>query len=214
MATNNTQLRGNCQCCGRFQAVQGRFMAKHGYTVEQGWFRGVCQGHSFAPMQHERTMTDRVVASVREEVAGLLRQADKLEAGTATLGLVADPSDNTYRGRGEEQRQVQWSSLPSYYQQRVLDSAVWNLRQRAKAGTTFADGLQSLADKLHGTALEVVARPQAPAPIATGERRILVQGTIAAVRYVHGARVYWCTDRGQKGWTGTQAWRKLPLAEG
>ena len=35
------QIRGNCQCCGKEQAVVGGLMSKHGYTVENGWFSGV-----------------------------------------------------------------------------------------------------------------------------------------------------------------------------
>lgn len=59
------QLRGNCPCCGRDQAVlaSGR-MSKHGYTVEQGWFQGVCSGDSHAPMQKDRVVTDRIIAQV------------------------------------------------------------------------------------------------------------------------------------------------------
>lgn len=55
-ATNN----GICQVCGREQAVhpQTSFLAKHGYTVEWGYFEGTCPGSNFLPIQLDRTIAD------------------------------------------------------------------------------------------------------------------------------------------------------------
>ena len=45
-----------------------------------------------------------------------------------------------------------------------------------------------------------------------GERRVSKRGTLTATSVI-GARVYWRDERGFKSYTGSQAWRLLPLAE-
>jgi len=75
LATNN-QIRGNCQCCGNQQAVVGSMMSKHGYTVDGGWFNGVCSGRNHVPLQVSREHTDLIVAQVRMEVPELIAKAD------------------------------------------------------------------------------------------------------------------------------------------
>lgn len=225
MVTSTTQLRGNCQCCGRLQAVTSNRMSKHGYEVKDrghgGWFSGVCGGHNYAPLQRERAQADCIVAAVRVEVIELRRDADALEAGTKTLNMVEDPRCRSMRKRDEPAVMVAWKELPSYYADQILASNVWNRRQRADAGESFANDLEALANKVHGTCLLEVERPQAAAPILVGERRELntasVPKTVATVTRVDRARVYWTAmfgDSARRGWTGTQAWRKLNKVEG
>lgn len=52
MNAPDIQHRGNCQVCGRLHAVVKGKVAKHGYTVKDGWFEGACNGQFYAPMQH------------------------------------------------------------------------------------------------------------------------------------------------------------------
>lgn len=222
---STTQLRGNCQCCGRLQAVTGNRMSKHGYTVEKtgmgyGWFRGVCSGHNHAPLQQDRQVADRIVASVRAEVAELRNTANDLESGTKVLRLVEDPRTRSMRKRTDPAQMVEWQELPNYYREQVLASALWSMRRRAETGEGFANDLETLANKVHGTRLLEVERPQAAAPILVGERRELntasVPKTVATVTRVDRARVYWTAmfgDSARRGWTGTQAWRKLNKVE-
>ena len=61
--TTATQTRGHCQLCGRQQAVRGG-MSAHGYTVANGWFQGVCQGHHHKPLETDRSITDQMVIDV------------------------------------------------------------------------------------------------------------------------------------------------------
>ena len=76
-----TQLRGNCQVCGREHAASIGSVAKHGYTVKNGWFEGACNGWQYAPMQHDRTVTDKVCAKIRAECAQLLQKAEDYSTG-------------------------------------------------------------------------------------------------------------------------------------
>lgn len=155
-AADKIQTRGNCPCCGREQAVlSSGLMSKHGYTVEDGWFNGVCHGDRHAPMQVQREVTDAIVAQVREEAAALEARADALKAGTETLGKVRHPG--RYFAPGEKVELVEFSSLNAYQQRDVLDSTVWAIRNRAKVGRDFADFMAKLVNAVHGQALRVVA---------------------------------------------------------
>lgn len=58
--------RGTCQACGRVHAVDNvsGLVAKHGYTVDYGYFNGVCTGgEGFKPAEHDVKLTNRVIES-------------------------------------------------------------------------------------------------------------------------------------------------------
>lgn len=47
---------GTCQLCGRQQRLPGGKLAKHGYTVEYGFFSGVCPGSHEQPYETSRNL--------------------------------------------------------------------------------------------------------------------------------------------------------------
>lgn len=209
--TNKTQTRGNCPCCGRDQAVlaSGR-MSKHGYTVENGWFNGVCGGDRFAPMQVQREVTDQIVAQVRDDVKKLEARAAALKAGRETLGLVAKP--NEFVRRGQTPTMVEWKDLNDYQRADALRSVIYGCESRARAGTSFANDMEALVNAVHGQPLKVVELEAAPAPIREGERRLTAAGGVLTARYAEKGRVYFKTAEGRRGWEGVQSWRKMELA--
>ena len=206
MATK-TQLRGNCQCCGRDQAVLATTgtLAKHGYTVKGGWFQGVCSGHNYRPMQEDRAIADRIIISVRADVAKLLDQAAALRSGTAH----PEKCRVSHRKGAEP---VAFAEAPAWAQRDAIQSAIYATENRARAGEHFANDLEALAEAVHGQPLREVKVATGPAPIEAGERRVSKRGTLTATSVI-GARVYWRDERGFKSYTGSQAWRLLPLAE-
>ncbi len=66
--------RGHCQVCGAQQAVNNEtgMLAKHGYTVEHGFFEGECPGSHNLPLEVDHTMTDNIIGD-------LTRQGDRIE---------------------------------------------------------------------------------------------------------------------------------------
>jgi hypothetical protein len=60
--------RGHCQCCGRVQKLPGNLLSKHGYTVDWGYFNGVCWGAHHRPLEEDRTIMDQSCARIREQV--------------------------------------------------------------------------------------------------------------------------------------------------
>lgn len=69
------QLRGTCQCCGRVQAVlpTGK-MTKHGYTVKNGGFNGICYGEDYPPMEKSIEQTTRIIEQIQTDVEKLTWQ--------------------------------------------------------------------------------------------------------------------------------------------
>ena len=201
------QIRGNCQCCGRQQAVVNGTMSKHGYTVANGWFQGVCGGDFHQPMQVIRATTDRIIADVAEEVAALIVKADQVLAGKLKPTKVV-------RGQFMKAYEIKFADATAHEQAHAVQCLNWNLRSRAKAGEDFAKYLQEIADAVHGTALIEVERKEAPVPVSTGNQKTK-DGKTYICRYVQGARVHYSMTRGEqtfKGWIGIAAWRKMEQA--
>jgi hypothetical protein len=204
--SNSIQLRGNCPLCGRLQAVQNGHMSKHGYEVENHWFVGVCSGERFPPMQHSRVATEQAIAATLAKVAQLRALADKLHMGIEFPALITKSTRSP-----KEAPTKLWEEGSAHEQEYEITRQVWAAEQRAKAGEEAAAMLGELLDAVHGTALVQVEKKAPAAPIARGERRTTERGTILQATRIEGARVYWKTEAGRQGWTGTQAWRKYTL---
>jgi hypothetical protein len=205
MTDSKIQIRGNCQCCGRQQAVVGGGMSKHGYTVDHGWFSGVCSGERYAPMQVSRTHTDEIIVDVLADVVALLAKADKVKAGEITPKTII-------RSPRFQKIEIAFADAEKHEQANAVQAMEWNLRNRARAGEQFAKALGEVADKVHGTALIEVAKKEAPEFIGVGHQKA-GEGIVYTCVSVQGGRVYWKGQKGDKtfkGWMGCQAWRKFP----
>lgn len=207
------QIRGNCQCCGREQAVVGGFMSKHGYTVQNGWFSGVCSGNHFQPMQFSRVETDSIVSDIRVEIPKLLALADQYESGAVTPDFVVKRSYSVELRKSIETK-ILYAEADAYDQKSARSQIVWNYRNRASAGKSFADHLESIANKVHGTPLIEVAKKEIE-PICIGDKKTSQEtGAIYTCFKVDGVRVYWSSARASDGkviksWMGSQSWRKM-----
>ena len=214
MTKSKTQSRGHCQCCGNEQAVQRGAIAQHGYTVQNGWFEGVCSGHIYAPIEESRVRADEVVAAVRASVAELRAKAEKTIAGGC------DPE--TYKSGYHYVQEPKWERVEEFSpfadaseskKADIRDSISRNLLGKAQAGEQFADFLAGLVENVHGKPLVVVAKSE-PAPfICEGEKRISVKGSVLVVFRNEGRRI-WYRREGQSGIfaMSPRAWRLLPLA--
>ena len=207
------QIRGNCQCCGREQAVVGGFMSKHGYTVQNGWFSGVCSGNHFQPMQFSRVETDNIVASIRIQIPKLLAQAKQYLSGALSPEFVIHQKfDVNTRKRIEVK--IPFNEASEYEQGNTRRSVAWSLKHRADMGKTFSDQLEAIANKVHETPLIEVAKKEIE-PICIGDKKTSQEtGAIYTCFKVDGVRVYWSSARASDGkviksWMGSQSWRKM-----
>jgi len=184
-------------------------MAKHGYTVEHGWFQGACSGESSEPMQKSRTRTDGIVAKIRTDVVELLAQAEKLETGKAKPQFIN-------RGTERNPELIPFAEGDKFDQQKAVKQVIRGLTIKAETGTQFADMLVEMADKYHGQPLVEVEKKEPPTPIYRGDKKISQNKsyTYECTR-TEGGRVYYALDKNGarlNGWIGTQAWRKLENA--
>ena len=212
MKTKQTQIRGNCQCCGREQAVVGGLMSKHGYTVENGWFSGVCEGRNFQPMQFSRVETDNIVSDIRKQIPKLLAQAEQYLSGALTPEFVVHQKyDVNTRKRIEVK--IPFNEASEYEQANTRRSIAWSLKHRASSGKTFSDQLEAIANKVHGTALIEFVKKEADV-IRVGEKKTSKETNLVYTCFkVEGVRIWWTATKqsGQviKSWMGSQSWRKL-----
>jgi hypothetical protein len=151
MTNEKNQIRGNCQCCGRLQAVRNGHMSKHGYTKQHGWFAGVCSGERYAPMQTTREQTDKVIADITAEIPELIAKADLIKAGNLTPKFIVV-------GRYDNKKEIPFADADKRQQANAVYSLEWSFRNRASAGKTFIATLDEIADEKHGTELLVITK--------------------------------------------------------
>ena len=207
---SKTQTRGNCPCCGKGQAVMadGR-MSQHGYTVDNGWFNGVCSGYRYEPMQVQRAVTDNIVASVRDEVIALVQEANGIESGKVVLKVAYKDYNRMHP------IEVPFAEATKFEQKYAIESKIRALRSRARIGKEFATFMEATLSAVFGKPLNVVEKAEAAARIQHGDTRVGGSATNPrnlVARYQDGPRVYWVDAEGFKGWTGSRAWRALPMA--
>ena len=76
---------GTCQCCGHFQKLPGGRLAKHGYTVQWGFFEGTCLGSHELPyeLSCDKIVKD-YVPSARHRLAEVQGRIAKLHIPTTS----------------------------------------------------------------------------------------------------------------------------------
>lgn len=69
MKTTHTH-KGHCQVCGNIQAVDNshNLLAKHGYSVDYGYFNGVCTGADNLPIELDRTIADKTIIRINNYI--------------------------------------------------------------------------------------------------------------------------------------------------
>ena len=209
--TSSIQTRGHCQCCGRQQAVRHGISA-HGYTVANGWFQGVCQGHRYAPLEKNRATTDRMIAEIREQAVALRIKADETLAGKH------DPAEySTGRSQFVDGKRVMikapFSEANEYRQQDIRKQLAWALNSKADAGEDFVKFMSALADKVHGTELVTIVKPQPAERIQAGDKRVNAKGLVMTAVRQDGQRLYFKYQRedGKEftSWISPRSWRTM-----
>lgn len=145
---DKTQLRGHCQCCGRVHAASG-YVAKHGYTVNYGFFNGVCPGHRYLPLEKDRSAADRSANAMDHMAVRLLRQAKRLKEGKTTPTLVRV-------GHGIDAKTVEFAEAPRGDQDQAIKAAIWNAERQAHELPRMAQQLRELANRVFGQPLLIV----------------------------------------------------------
>jgi hypothetical protein len=210
----NIQMRGHCQCCGGLWAVVGSTMSKHGYTVEHGWFQGVCPGQRYFPIEMQRVEADRVIADVLQQCEKMEDTALKLEQREIDpIGRYETVYPNGY-GRPTEEKLTPYAELTEWAKREVRTCAIYELQSRARMGRGFAKDLGHIADDFHGKPLVEVERAPKTPFLNPGEKR--KNGDwILTFRYQQGQRAFYTRTKPDgstvNNWMGLKAWRALEV---
>ncbi len=171
--------RGTCQVCGRGQKLPAGRLSKQGYTVDWGFFSGVCPGALAEPLETSRALLDSIAVE-------LLAQAERLdtdEPATIVCDVAYRPSstyrrepgadgrvENTieaFRALGEANRD-RWINYGWYSHAgadtvatqyaKAVDVAKRVNRNRAKSTRAHVAHMRALAETVHGKPLELIAK--------------------------------------------------------
>jgi hypothetical protein len=163
--------QGTCQSCGRLQKLPRGRLSKHGYTVDWGFFNGVCGGAGYKPLEEERKHLDSTVLALR-------KHAEMLESTEPELIRceVADTYDrraykhiparvqNDYDAFVEmalphkgKTRLCGWWKFDEEELRKHFEAAQARAKEArnrdARHARTHADHLVRLADEVHGKPL-------------------------------------------------------------
>lgn len=76
---------GTCQLCGRQQKLPNGRMAKHGYTVQWGFFEGTCPGSDGQPFELSKDLIADRITQVTEAARSQLANADRIGSDRNTV---------------------------------------------------------------------------------------------------------------------------------
>lgn len=151
-ATHN----GTCQACGRRHAVNVKSgkLAKHGYTVDWGFFNGTCQGSDHLPLEQDISLNIAIVAELRQRAYRLDANADgeilkvEVQVGSERLnGRRVAITKLVDRAEFEATR-------PSYEKfDREVELVRSRLRRQAELFRNHATDLDRLREQRHGQPL-------------------------------------------------------------
>lgn len=63
--------KGHCQFCGRLQMLPNGNLAKHGYTINHGYFSGTCIGSENLPFEQSCSLLESIIKSAEINLSEL-----------------------------------------------------------------------------------------------------------------------------------------------
>jgi hypothetical protein len=156
-------------------------MSKHGYTVDNGWFNGVCSGHNYEPIQVSRVQADRVVESVRQSIVQIEAELAAVEEGSVIPKTIVS-------GYGKTRSEIPFAQGTQMQRENALIVLKYDLAYKIRAGKDFANYLTKVADNNHGKPLSEVKLDEVGITVGSS---VKVQGSVVTVtkieyRVAHG----------------------------
>jgi len=182
---------GTCQVCGREQALPGGMLAKHGYTVDDGYFRGTCPGSTYAPLEQHRGLADTVAADLMTHSRIKAGDAKAVADGT----LLPVRAKNGQRVKNElrpwmhDDVYVPFAQAPAHYQAQAVTQLQFALESDARHAAHVSEQIVLRAGKIYGKrSLKPVAPEAARKAVAPGVQ-VRVYGNVRTVLRVEDRRV-------------------------
>jgi hypothetical protein len=184
------QHRGHCQKCGAIQVVlPSGTLADHGYTVPNGYFRGICQGSHELPLQVSRVITDAIIVAMNDLSARNEAHASALRSGMLKPEKVQrltswGAREYTYEGSKQIPLMREWLLANGDERKAQVELEASQAESDARFFRGHAKSMSELATRVHGTALidrdaeelaRVAERKAKTAPIAGAYRTKIEQ---------------------------------------
>lgn len=153
------QHRGYCQACGAVQVIEPlMILAKHGYTVPNGYFRGTCQGSGHLPLQSSRVITDAIIKALIESAVRNEEYANDLLAGTQVptrAQSLTEWGSRVYQSVNGKQTAVMvaWSAATEAERLAQISLETSESASHARFARSRAESLTELAARVHGQPL-------------------------------------------------------------
>jgi hypothetical protein len=157
--TTKATHRGTCQVCGRAQAHFKGKIAKHGYTVQWGFFNGVCRGAEELPLEQDKTITEATIVHLLNEYAPA---ADKLAADLRS-GAVEPQFYNTHYDRikcknvrtscKRSELRFECYETQETVAERQIRAAIAHAESDARHARSHVEVLKSMIESRHGQPL-------------------------------------------------------------
>lgn len=159
---------GHCQSCGATHAVELRneCIAKHGYTVDWGYFAGTCSGSGVYPLEVARDYCNTVIDSCTH--AALSHDESCLLLRTGQRTPIRCENGTKFLGHGKyETIWVDWADASKYLQSQQVERESYGHERQAQHLRAHAKFLTELARRIHGTPLQRVT-PKTTQPVMPG----------------------------------------------
>lgn len=158
MATHTATHNGTCQACGRVQAVGPKtgLLAKHGYTVDWGFFNGTCPGSDHKPLQHDWELNEQIVQQLRKDAERIAADAEKaIRKVSVQVGsnLVYGKRVPEYKAFDREEYEAHFAGKYCTGFDREVEFLRERLRRQAKQFRDHASDLEELRHKTFGKPL-------------------------------------------------------------
>lgn len=174
---------GHCQSCGATHAVELRneCIAKHGYTVDWGYFAGTCSGSGVYPLEVARDHCDNIIDSCERAALSHTASAKELRAGKTRPERCDNGQKCVSPGKWETVW-VSWADANETLRRQQIEREIAEHERHANFMIDHAAFLFHLAAGVHGLPLRRVkpsvnvdVRPGATFTVATDKRYEIVR---------------------------------------
>ena len=146
--------RATCQVCGNIQALNNGTLAKHGYTVDFGFFSGTCSGSDQSPIEFSTDLTRATIERLEQRAAAidLLTLADiDCVSLTVTERRTGARKTHTFKNQTEIDEFALTNTLYRFEKfEKLAVNALFNKQRQARDMRRHNVDLENLIKARHG----------------------------------------------------------------
>lgn len=88
--------KGECQVCGSTQMLPNGVLSNHGYTVQFGFFEGVCNGSKALPFEQSKALIDMSIERAKNLIIATQKEIESLKETPLAWKGTYNIKKNTY----------------------------------------------------------------------------------------------------------------------